>query len=50
MMSTPIDALKHNRDTQAMCEESQILTTFDIDDSPSGSQEGLDELGVSIDG
>ena len=49
MMSTPIDALKHNRDTHAMCEESPILAKFEVDDSPSGSQEGLDELGVSID-
>ena len=49
-MSTPIGALKHNRDTHAMCEESPILAKFEIDDSPSGSQEGLDELGVSIDG
>ena len=50
MMSTPIDKLKHHRDTHAMCEESPILPNLEIDDSPTGSQEGLDELGVSIDG
>ena len=53
MMSTPIDKLKHPRDTHAMCEESPILPNFEIDeidDSPTGTQEGLDELGVSIDG
>ena len=48
MMSTPIDALKHNRDTHAICEEGPILAKFEVDDSPSGSQEGLDELGVSV--
>ena len=37
MMSTPIDKLKHNRDTHAMCEESPILPNFEIDDSRTGS-------------
>ena len=37
MMSTPIDKLKHHRDTHAMCEESAILANFEIDDSPTGS-------------
>ena len=50
MMSTPIDKLKHHRDTHAMCEESPILPNFEFNDSPTGSQDGLNELGNSIDG
>ena len=53
MMSTPIDKSKHHRDTHAMYEESPILPNFEIDeidDSPTGSQDWLDELGVSMDG
>ena len=44
MVSTPIDSLNLNR----MFDESPIPVKFEVDYSPSGSQEGLDELGVSV--
>ena len=31
-----------------MFDESPILVKFEVDDSPSGSHERLDELGVSV--
>ena len=48
MVSTPIDGLKLNTIPNAMFDESPIPVKFEVDDSPSGSQEGLDKLGVSV--
>ena len=56
MSSTPIEKLQHHipSDTIAV---SPIIPNLELslefdesDDSPTGSQDGLDELGASIDG
>ena len=43
MVSTPIDGLKLK---PSIFDESPIPVTFEVDDSPSGSQEGLVKLAV----
>ena len=48
MVSTPIDGLKLNRIPHAMFDESPIPVKYEVDDSSSGSQEGLDKLAVSV--
>ena len=52
MSSTPIEKLKHHipSDTIAVIPIIPNLEFDESDDSPTGSQDGLDELGASIDG
>ena len=52
MSSTPIEKLKHHipSDTIAVSPIIPNLEFDESDDSPTGSQDGLDELGASIDG
>ena len=52
MSSTPIGKLKHHipSDTIAVSPIIPNLEFDESDDSPTGSQDGLDELGASIDG
>ena len=47
MASTPLEGSKVKRLPHAILDESPISVKFDIDDSPSGSQEILDKLAVS---
>ena len=48
MVSTPLEGSKLKRIPHTMFDESPIPVKFDIDDSSSGSQEGLDKLAVSV--
>ena len=48
MVSTPLEGSKLKRIPHAMFDESPTPVKFDIDDSPSGSQESLDKLAVSV--
>ena len=48
MAITPLEGSKVKRLPHAILDESPISVKFDIDDSPSGSQESLDKLAVPV--